>query len=75
MKVTDEMVERAAKAVERFNRKPFQWTKKQFETWWTSDRLFVEDIHTWAHFRGTRKEKLLHETRIALEAALNKPRR
>jgi hypothetical protein len=70
MIVTDEMVERAAKVVERFTTSGYGWTDEQFEIWWNRDPYFVTQIKTWSFFQGTQKARLLHETRLALEAAL-----
>lgn len=70
MIVTDEMVERAAKKLERWNKSIYEWTDEQFEIWWNKDPYFVERIKGWGHFRGTEKDKLLHEVRLVLEAAL-----
>lgn len=69
--VTDAMVERAAKAVERMTTAAgYGWTDEQFAIWWNKDPLFVEQRKTCAWFSGTKKEKLFAETRTALEAAL-----
>lgn len=68
----DEAIERAAKRVER-DRRP-QWTDEQFETWWTKDSRFVDEKHDWGWFSGTTKEKLLHETKLALTDLLERSR-
>ena len=68
-RITDAMVEKAARAVEKFNTAQYEWTDEQFEVWWNEDPTFVERIHGWGNFRGTQKQKLLHEMRTALEAA------
>lgn len=68
--ITDAMVEKAARAVEKFNTEQYGWTDEQFETWWNEDPVFVGQIHHWGNFRGTKKQYLFHKTRIALEAAL-----
>ncbi|MBD9511528.1 hypothetical protein IB265_32755 [Ensifer sp. ENS10] len=71
-RITDEMVERAAKALEkRIKQDTYAWTDEQFETWWNDDSRFVEKINVWGWFKGTQKEKCLHEARITLEAALS----
>lgn len=68
--ITDAMVEKAARALERFNTSAYEWTDEQFEVWWNEDTLFVERVHTWGNFRGTQKQYLFHKVRITLEAAL-----
>lgn len=69
--VTDEMVEKGAKAVERATTaKGYGWTDSQFQTWWDHDSLFCQKKKSWAYFQGTMKEKVIHETRVALTAAL-----
>jgi hypothetical protein len=68
--VTDEMVARAARAVERYTTSDYGWTDEQFEIWWNKDQLFNQRVTSWGHFTGTRKGYLLHTTRLALEAAL-----
>jgi hypothetical protein len=68
--VTDAMVERAARAVEKRTKEGYGWTDEEFEVWWNKDPFFVEKIKTWTDFQGTSKGRLLWETRIALEAAL-----
>jgi hypothetical protein len=69
--VTDEMVERAAKALEKkVMQDTYEWTDDEFEIWWNKDVRFTEHIRTWGWFQGSEKAKRLYETRIALEAAL-----
>ncbi|QIG69135.1 hypothetical protein EVB78_101 [Rhizobium phage RHph_N1_15] len=71
--ITDEMVERAAKALEKkVMQSTYEWTDEQFEIWWSKDPYFVVAETTWgdAFGRGTRKDHLLWGTRIVLEAAL-----
>lgn len=68
MTVTDDMVERAAFAVERACNP--HWTDEEFEIWWNRDPWFVTKIKGWGFFRGTEKERRLWEARIALTAAL-----
>lgn len=68
MIITDEMVEVAARAIER-HRNPW-WDDDQFDIWWNRDPVFVTKKNGWGNFNGTRKEKLLFETRLALETAL-----
>jgi hypothetical protein len=71
--VTDEMVDRAAKALEkRIKQDTYGWSDEDFETWWNRDSRFFKQIHVWGWFKGTEKEKCLHEARIVLEAALVK---
>lgn len=69
LEITDEMVERAAKELERRTKSVYEWTDEQFEIWWNHDPYFVERQNGWGFFRGTQKEKLLWEVRIVLEAA------
>lgn len=70
--VTEAMVLRAAEALEwRTTAKSYGWTREQFEIWWNRDPQFVSRRNSWGHFTGTKKAKLLFETRIVLEAALN----
>lgn len=70
--ITEDMVLRAARAVERDRCKPYGWTDEQFEIWFNRDHVFVGREHCWgSNFTGTEKGKLLHETRIALKAALS----
>lgn len=69
--VTDEVVEKAAMAVERIvTADGFGWTDEQFNTWWNSDPFFCKKVNTWASFTGTRKQKRIYETRAAIEAVL-----
>lgn len=71
--VTDEMVERAAKAQEKaVMQSTYGWSDESFEVWWTKDPYFVTHETGWADDfgRGTRKNHLLWKIRIALEAAL-----
>jgi hypothetical protein len=69
--VTDEMVERAAKALEKkVMQDTYEWTDDEFEIWWNKDSRFTTHIRTWDWFQGSEKAKRLYETRIALEAAL-----
>lgn len=70
VEVDEAMVERAAFAVERASHP--EWTDGQFDTWWHRDPLFCERLNAWSGFRGTRKQKALHEARIALTAALGR---
>lgn len=67
--ITREMLEKAARAVEKFNTEQYGWTDAQFEVWWNDDPTFVKQIHGWGNFRGTKKQYLFHKVRIALEAA------
>lgn len=68
--ITDEMVERAAFAVEKATiGARYGWTDEQFDTWWNRDPTFVSHSTSWGFFQGTHKEKRLFETRIALDAA------
>lgn len=70
-RVTEEMVERAAKEVERATTaKGYGWSDAQFEVWWNKDPMFCERVRTWADFTGTLKQRRIHETRAALTAAL-----
>jgi ribosomal protein L37AE/L43A len=74
VKITDEMVERAAKALEKkVKQSKYEWTDDQFEIWWNKDSRFVSHETSWgdAFGRGTHKNRLLWETRIVLEAALS----
>ncbi len=71
MTITDEMVERAALALERARMTAYGWTDDQFDIWFHRDPDFVTRIQTWSMFQGTPKQKLFHEVRIVLEAALN----
>ncbi len=71
MQITDEMVERAAFALERHNKAAYEWSDELFEIWWNRDPDFVSRETGWGNFRGTRKEKLLLEVRLVLEAALS----
>ncbi|MBX4911418.1 hypothetical protein HJA82_29330 [Rhizobium bangladeshense] len=71
--ITDDMVERAAKALEKkVMQSTYEWTDEQFEIWWNKDPYFVKAETGWgdAFGRGTRKNHLLWRTRIVLEAAL-----
>lgn len=69
--VDEAMVERAAKAAEYAETAVgYGWTAEQFDTWWKRDPTFCKQVNTWASFTGTRKQKRIHETRIALTAAL-----
>lgn len=69
--VTDEVVEKAAMAVERMvTADGYGWTDEQFNTWWNNDPLFCEHVNSWAGFTGTRKQKRIRETRAAIEAVL-----
>lgn len=73
LEITDEMVERAAKALEKtVMQSAYEWTDEQFEVWWSKDPSFVSHETTWgdAFGRGTRKGRLLWMTRITIEAAL-----
>ncbi|QNH71722.1 hypothetical protein V1VFAS_127 [Rhizobium phage V1VFA-S] len=70
--ITDDMVERAAKALEKkIKQDTYGWSEEDFETWWNRDSRFFKQIHVWGWFKGTEKEKCLHEARIMLEAALS----
>lgn len=71
LRITDAIVEKAARAVEKFTTSQYEWTDEQFEVWWNEDPTFVERIHNWGNFRGTNKQYLLHKVRIALEAGLS----
>lgn len=67
--ITDEAVERAAKAAEKARMiGSYEWTDDQFEVWWNRDPDFVTKINVWGYFRGTRKERCIWEARIALTA-------
>ena len=68
--VTDEMVERAAKKLERYRVSSYEWDEETFERWWSVSDFFTTKIDVWDNFRGTKKEKLFHEVRIVLEGAL-----
>lgn len=71
--VTDEMVERAARAVEKATmQSKYEWTDEQFDIWWNHDPHFVKNETSWgdAFGRGTRKERALWLASITLEAAL-----
>lgn len=65
--ITDEVVERAAKALER-SMQP-QWTDEQFDMWWNHDPFFTVQIATYFYFQGTRKARVLWMVRTVLEAA------
>ncbi len=68
--IDDATVERAAKALERATTAAeYGWPDDAFEIWWNHDPLFTQKINNWGYFKGTKKEKLLWETRIVLEAA------
>jgi hypothetical protein len=67
-RVTDEMVERAAYAMERAHCTYYDET--QFEIWWNRDPLFVTRVGRWPDFEGTKKERVFWEARNALEGAL-----
>ncbi|ANH08566.1 hypothetical protein [Shinella sp. HZN7] len=74
MQVTDELVERAAKALEkRIKQSTYGWSDEQFEIWWNKDFRFVQHENSWgdAFGRGTQKDHLQWKVRIALEAALS----
>ncbi|QIG75674.1 hypothetical protein EVC20_103 [Rhizobium phage RHph_Y2_17_1] len=74
-KITDEMVERAAKTLEKkVMQSKYEWTDEQFEIWWNKDPYFVSAETSWgdAFGRGTRKNRALWEARIILETALVK---
>lgn len=74
MQVTDEMVARAAKALEkRIKQSTYGWSDEQFEIWWNKDFRFVQHENSWgdAFGRGTQKDHLQWKVRIALEAALS----
>ncbi len=76
MQVTNEMVERAAKSVEkRIKQSKYGWSDEDFETYWTKDPRFIEQEHSWgdAFGRGTEKNRLLWKVRIALEVAISDP--
>jgi hypothetical protein len=70
MKITDEMVERAAYALERHNKSAYEWSDELFDVWWSRDPRFNEKINAWSNFTGTEKEKLFCEVRLVLDAAL-----
>lgn len=72
--ITDAMVERAARAVEKATTQDkYGWSDELFDIWWNKDPYFVEKETGWgdAFGVGTRKNHLLWTTRIALEAALS----
>ena len=71
MTVTDDMVERAAMALEKDRTACYEWTDEQFDIWWNRDPSFVRNVTAWGNFIGTPKEHLFHEVRIALEGALS----
>lgn len=72
MTITDEMVLKAAEALEwKTTAKSYGWTREEFDIWWNKDPAFVTRINGWGYFTGTQKEKLLFETRIVLEAAFD----
>jgi hypothetical protein len=35
--ISDEQIERAARVLERYNRRDYEWTDDQFENWWNHD--------------------------------------
>ncbi|AGC36108.1 hypothetical protein B7L88_gp064 [Rhizobium phage RHEph10] len=75
LEITDQMVERAAKALEKkIKQSKYEWTDEQFEIWWNKDPYFVSAETSWgdAFGRGTRKNRALWEARIILETALVK---
>jgi len=59
-------VEAVARAVERFQWP--QWTDDEFDIWWEKDPFFTRQVTSWGCFTGTRKEKRLHEARLAIAA-------
>lgn len=70
--VTDEMVERAAFALEKKQcQDGMGWTDEQFDIWWNRDPSFMEHNKGWGWFSGTQREKALYEARIVLEAVLS----
>jgi hypothetical protein len=70
MTVSDEMIERAAKALEKkIMQDTYEWTDEEFEIWWNKDSRFTDHIRVWGWFTGSEKAKCLYEARIALEAA------
>lgn len=70
--VTDEMVERAAKALEKKDKQDtYGWSDEMFEVWWNKDPDFITRKRVWAFFQGTTKELCLRNARITLEVALS----
>lgn len=68
--IEQEMVERAAKALEKLtDQKTYGWTDEEFEIWWNKDPNFVAKVHKWPDFEGTLKQRCLYEARTLLEAA------
>lgn len=68
--ITDFLVERAAKALEKkLCQSKYGWSDAEFEIWWTKDPYFVEIITSWGDGfgRGTRKEYAIWKARIMLE--------
>lgn len=59
-------VEAMARAIERDRCRAYGWTDEQFETWWSRDPDFVAKVNEWGHFRGTRREKCIHEVEVSL---------
>jgi len=37
MKITEELIESAAKATERYRMRDYGWSQEQFNTWWYDD--------------------------------------
>lgn len=67
--IPDEVVEAAARAVERQGNPHL--TDEEFEIWWSHDPLFCERLTTWVGYTNmTRKEVALCQARTSLAAAL-----
>lgn len=65
-RVTDEMVEAAARALERA--KWPEWDDETFEIWW-NNHDFNMRVQRWKFFEGTLKQRVFWEARTALTAA------
>jgi len=67
MLVSELVVERAARALERQRKSCYEWTDEEFEVWFTKDPRFTKQPTTWPDgFRGTHKEHLFREVRTVL---------
>ncbi len=64
--LTDEAVERAARELER--KRQTEWTDEEIDTWWNRDPFFCEDVTSWGHFTGTRKEYCIWQAKQILAA-------
>lgn len=66
MQVTNEMIERAAKAVEKMvKQSTYGWSDEQFEIYWTKDPRFIEQQHFWGDAFGRGTEKIAFNGRSA----------